>query len=303
MHRVTSRHNPRLAEAVGLLSSSRDRRKSGRCVLEGVHLIEVYLDRIGVPETLIVAEESFDEPPFRALAARVPEDAVITVPAAIFGEISTQPAAVGALAVIVTPTPALPKPAGFHLLLEDVQDPGNVGAMLRTAAAAGVEQVLLSKHCAFAWSPKVLRAGQGAHFLTAIVEDVDLVAWARAFRPGGRVVATVARRWRRPLRDGTPGTGRHRDRQRGRGPVRAVAGRSRCPDHHSHAGGCGVAQCRGGRGRRAVRVRAPAAGRAPGINCGPPEKRTHRPRDSRPASYDARERASSIALQCPCPSA
>src|SRR5207249_5429846 len=52
----------------------------------------------------------------------------------------------------------------FCLLLEDVQDPGNVGSMLRSAAAAGVAQVFLSPGCAFAWSPKVLRAGQGAHF-------------------------------------------------------------------------------------------------------------------------------------------
>ena len=94
--------------------------------------------------------------------------------------------------MVTTPAPALPPPAGFHLLLEDVQDPGNVGAMLRTAAAAGVEQVLLSKHCAFAWAPKVLRAAQGAHFLTTIVEDVDLGSWARAFRRSGRVFATVA---------------------------------------------------------------------------------------------------------------
>ena len=74
-----------------------------------------------------------------------------------------------------------------------MQDPGNVGTILRTAAAAGVDQVLLSKHCAFAWSPKVLRAGQGAHFLTTIVEDVDLLAWAAAFRARrGFVAATVA---------------------------------------------------------------------------------------------------------------
>ena len=59
MHRVTSRHNPRLAEAAGLLSSSRERRKAGRCVLEGVHLIEAYLDSVGSPETLIVVEERF----------------------------------------------------------------------------------------------------------------------------------------------------------------------------------------------------------------------------------------------------
>ncbi|MET0441218.1 MAG: RNA methyltransferase, partial [Casimicrobiaceae bacterium] len=78
----------------------------------------------------------------------------------------------------------------FTLLLEDLQDPGNVGTVLRTSAAAGVDQVLLSKHCAFAWSPKVLRAAQGAHFLTTVAEDTDLTAWATQFRAaGGRVVA------------------------------------------------------------------------------------------------------------------
>jgi RNA methyltransferase, TrmH family len=61
---------------------------------------------------------------------------------------------------------------------------------LRTAAAAGVEQVLLSAQCAFAWSPKVLRAGQGAHFHLQIFEDIDLVEWARAYR--GTLVAAVA---------------------------------------------------------------------------------------------------------------
>jgi RNA methyltransferase, TrmH family len=194
MPRITSRQNPRLADAASLLQSSRDRRKSGRCVLEGEHLIGVYLDRIGAPEALVVVDDRLEDPAIRALVERVPERDVLVVPAAIFAEVSMLPTAIGALAVVATPAPLLPLPAAFHLLLEDVQDPGNVGAMLRTAAAAGVEQVLLSKHCAFAWSPKVLRAGQGAHFLTTIVEDVDLVEWTRTFRAKGRVFAAVAAR-------------------------------------------------------------------------------------------------------------
>jgi len=192
MLRVTSRQNPRLVEAAALISSSRDRRKAGRCVLEGEHLIEVYLDRVGLPVTLIVVEDRQSDPRLQVLVARVPERDVICVSETLFGEVSTLPAAVGVLAVVNTPASTLPPPAGFHLLLDDVQDPGNVGTILRTAAAAGVEQVLLSKHCAFAWSPKVLRAGQGAHFLTTIVEDVDLVAWSHAFQACGHVVATVA---------------------------------------------------------------------------------------------------------------
>jgi TrmH family RNA methyltransferase len=65
--------------------------------------------------------------------------------------------------------------------------------MLRSAAAAGVGQVLLSKRCVFAWSPKVLRAGQGAHFHLDLHEDVDLAAWAAAYvQDGGDVLAMVA---------------------------------------------------------------------------------------------------------------
>ena len=197
MQRVSSRNNPRVKEAARLIASSRDRRKTGKCVLEGEHLIAVYLDRVSAPESLLVVEEMLGEPRIAALWSRMPAHDVLALPAALFAEVSTLPVAIGAVAVVPTPAPSLPPPARFHLLLDDLQDPGNVGTMLRTAAAAGVEQVLLSRHCAFAWSPKALRAGQGAHFLTTIVEDVDLAGWASAFRAGGgHVAAAVARNGR-----------------------------------------------------------------------------------------------------------
>lgn len=196
MMRATSRHNPRLREAARLIASSRDRRKAGRCVLEGDHLLEVYLARIGMPEFIVVVEELQESAPLAPLVARLPGADVVAVPAALFAEALGVPAALGVVAIIPTPVPE-PVPSAsrrLHLMLDDLQDPGNVGTLLRTAAAAGVDQVLLSKHCAFAWSPKVLRAGQGAHFLTTIREDVDLPQWAGAFRAqGGHVVATVPR--------------------------------------------------------------------------------------------------------------
>ena len=192
MQRVTSRQNPRLREAARLVASARDRRKAGRCVLEGEHLAAVYRNRYGAPETLIVTEEALERPGVRALAERDAARALV-VPAALFAELATLPAGVGVLAVVPTPPPRAAGPADFCLLLDDVQDPGNVGSMLRSAAAAGVAQVLLSRHCAFAWSPKVLRAGQGAHFHLDLHEDVDLPAWAAAYRSaGGSVVAMVA---------------------------------------------------------------------------------------------------------------
>ena len=205
MQRVTSRQNPRLREASRLIASARDRRKAGRCVLEGEHIVGVYWDRFGAPETLIVTEEALTRNAVHALAAREPARTLV-VPTALFAELATLPAGVGVLAVVPTPRSAPSAPADFCLLLDDVQDPGNVGSMLRSAAAAGVEQVLLSRHCAFAWSPKVLRAGQGAHFLLDIVEDVDLAAWAAAICAGGRRCARVGRSGRRePLCDGLTG--------------------------------------------------------------------------------------------------
>ncbi len=83
----------------------------------------------------------------------------------------------------------MPAPPFDCLLLEEIQDAGNLGSILRTAAAAGVREVHLSRGSAFAWSPRVLRAGQGAHFSLAIREGAALAEVAAAFR--GSVVATA----------------------------------------------------------------------------------------------------------------
>ena len=197
MQRIVSPHNPRLREALGLIASSRERRKTGRCVLEGVHLLEVFERRSGAPETVIVADEALANDEVRALLARVPPSRVLVVPARLLAEHTSLPPEADILAVVPTPVGHPAATAPLSLLLDDVQDPGNVGAMLRTAAAAGVDQVLLSRDCAFAWSPKVLRAGQGAHFLTTVAEDVDLPSWVSAFRArGGRALATLPREGR-----------------------------------------------------------------------------------------------------------
>ena len=190
MPRVTSRDNPRLAEAIRLIASSRDRRKSGRCVLEGEHLVSVYVARIGLPETLVILEDAVERPAVQALLAAVAPARALIVADTVWRELAQIPPGVGVLAVIAAPESIPQPPAAFCLLLEDVQDPGNVGSILRTAAAAAVEQVLLSPSCAFAWSPKVLRAAQGAHFHLSITEGADLVGWARRY--DGTVAATVA---------------------------------------------------------------------------------------------------------------
>jgi RNA methyltransferase, TrmH family len=77
------------------------------------------------------------------------------------------------------------------LALDAVQDPGNVGTLIRTAAAAGCSQVWLSPGCAFAWSVKTLRASQGAHFHIDVLDDVDLISALAAFN--GERWATLPR--------------------------------------------------------------------------------------------------------------
>jgi len=192
MQHITSRHNPRLKEAARLIASSRDRRKAGKCVLEGEHLVSVYAQRHGAPESIVVTDEALTRPAVNALALRYGERVLVVTPK-LLAELAVLPAGVGVLAVVPALHPVPGPGADFCLLLDDIQDPGNVGSMLRSAAAAGVKQVWMSKHCAFAWSPKVLRAGQGAHFLLDIHEDTDLVSWAVAYRSrGGDVIALVA---------------------------------------------------------------------------------------------------------------
>jgi len=141
---------------------------------------------------IVVTDEALALPGVRALATRHSDRALVVSPR-LLSELAVLPAGVGILAVVPALRPEPAPAADFCVLLDDIQDPGNAGSMLRSAAAAGVAQVWMSKRCAFAWSPKVLRAGQGAHFCLDIFEDVDLAAWAADYRArGGEVVAAVA---------------------------------------------------------------------------------------------------------------
>jgi len=189
MPRVSSRDNPRLKAVAQLIASSRERRKEGRCVLEGENLVAAYYRRYGAPEILVVCEDALERPDIEALASQAPPQDTLLVSTQRWAEVSQVAPALGVLAVVSAPVPRLEKAADFCLLLEAIQDPGNLGSILRSAAAAGVAQVFLSVGCAFAWSPKVLRAGQGGHFHLDIFENVDLVAWARRYQ--GNLVAAV----------------------------------------------------------------------------------------------------------------
>ena len=175
-----------------LCQSGRERRKQGKCVLEGEHAIRAFIERFGNPEQVIVdAEVEAANADIAALLETVDQSRIVVADPKLFGELTQTAAPSGILAVATTPRPSTTKPGRFNIVLEDIQDPGNVGTILRIAAAAGASHVFLTAGCAFAWSPKVLRAAQGAHFYVDIVEDADLQRLAGSFE--GKVIAASPR--------------------------------------------------------------------------------------------------------------
>lgn len=178
--RIASRDNEFFRAWLDLAEKRQARRERGQTLLDGEHLVEEALRAGLAPRHLIVNEEMPGAEPWLNRLAGVP---ATLLSAALFKKLSPVASPTGLLAVIDLPKPATSADTRFAMLLEDVQDPGNLGSLLRTAAAAGVEAVHLSRGCAEAWSPKALRGGQGGHFRLRIHEGVDLAELARSF-PG-----------------------------------------------------------------------------------------------------------------------
>jgi len=150
---LRSRDNPKVKRWVRLASDGRFRKKEGRALVEGPHLVEAARDRI---KTLIVAEGEF-----------APANAMV-LSRSVFDAVVDSDTPQGIAAEVEIPE-AVPQP-GDSVYLEGIQDAGNVGTILRSAAAFGIRTVFLDRKCADPWSPKVLRAGAGAHFQVSLVE-------------------------------------------------------------------------------------------------------------------------------------
>ncbi len=170
---ITSRDNPLFKSLRKLAESSRERRKLGKTLLDGEHLIAAYAASGKFPESIILSEGSERTAVISGLLSQRTDISVTEFSPALFSEISPVKTPSGILALISIPS-SQHGSQQFCVLLEDIQDPGNLGAILRSAAAAGVQTIYLSKHCADVWSPKVLRAGMGAHFVLSIQENADL---------------------------------------------------------------------------------------------------------------------------------
>lgn len=184
MKTIHSRDNAFARHLIALAHSSRERKKSGHTVLDGAHLVDAFMASGRVPLAVVIRESAVDNADALRLIKKI---AGQNVDANILADVLVDeasaldsPAAI--MAIVDTPAAQpIPADADAVIVLDNVQDPGNVGTILRSAAAFGVRHVLLGQGSAFAWSPKVLRAGQGAHFAINIVEGGDVVGFLKTF--------------------------------------------------------------------------------------------------------------------------
>ncbi len=186
---ITSADNPRFRALLKLAQSSRERRTAGLSLLDGIHLVAAYAEHVGVAREIVLSHGGAENVEVTQLLARLTVDNALMLSDTLFRQLSSVATPTGIIAVVPTPRVAMPQVLeGASVWLEDIQDPGNVGSILRSAAAAGIPTVCLSRHSVHAWSPRVLRAGMGAHFALRVIEGVDLAVLAQGY--AGRIIAT-----------------------------------------------------------------------------------------------------------------
>jgi len=168
---ITSRDNPLLKRLRVLAQDNAAYRKQGQVWLEGDHLCRALLARGHRPVTAIFSETFWRQAPHDLRDAA---DHIVTVPDALMAGISGLESPAGVGFVWDLPKAVALQSGAAAVVLDRLQDAGNVGSILRSAAAMGFAQVLALKGTAALWSPKVLRAGMGAHFGLHLVEGLSV---------------------------------------------------------------------------------------------------------------------------------
>jgi TrmH family RNA methyltransferase len=172
---IASSANPRYKRIRALIQSARERRREGASVLEGIHLVQSWLAHASAGQAavheLVVAQRGLHAGEIEAIVRRAGITPLV-MQDRLFDSLGTMPSPVPVIAVVTTPDPPLPaRLVEDTVVLDRIQDPGNVGAILRSAAAAGIDRVVTTPQTAWCWSPKVLRAAMGGHFALSIHES------------------------------------------------------------------------------------------------------------------------------------
>ena len=171
---ITSDKNTTVKLVKALLAQARQRKKQGQTVIEGVHLIDAALRSDYPFVQILLSESARSHPEVQQILTRLPTyTPILTLSDALYESIRSLGTGIDIMAVIKIPTPSLSMIDEDCLILNDVQDSGNVGTLLRTAAAIGIRHILCTSATAQAWSPKTLRAGMGAQFALSICEGLS----------------------------------------------------------------------------------------------------------------------------------
>jgi RNA methyltransferase, TrmH family len=167
---VSARDNPLLVRLRRLQHGGTAYRKAGEVWIEGEHLCSAARACSHEPMQALISASAYARPALRELAHAAPR--VARVSDALFASISQLPSPAGIGFVLALPAAPPLQADAASIVLDRVQDAGNVGSMLRSASALGFKQVLALEGTAGLWSPKVLRAGMGAHFALNLIEGL-----------------------------------------------------------------------------------------------------------------------------------
>lgn len=177
---ITSPHNPKVKLARALLTQAKARRQEQRIVLEGVRLIQDVFDQ-GYRPDYVLHRPDFADDLLRDLHAA--DIACLPLEQRIFDDLSDTEQSQGVLAVLPMPQIHLPPTATLLLGVDGLRDAGNLGTILRTAAAAGVDGVIVLPETVDPFNPKALRSGMGAHFRLPIL-SLDWPSFGKDFASG-----------------------------------------------------------------------------------------------------------------------
>lgn len=175
---ITSSNNILFKQIKLLTNNIQARSKFNYTVLDGIHLAQIYLQpQLLLPvKYCVVAQSAIKHHEIvQILACTAIKNCCVCLSDILYRALSQVKHGIGLLLII--PIPKYHKPSilkNSTVLLNNLQDPGNLGSIFRSAVAAGIKQVFCSKNTTAAWSPKVLRAGMGAHFFLKIIENADL---------------------------------------------------------------------------------------------------------------------------------
>lgn len=172
---ITSKDNPLIKTAHALLTDPKKRKKLGQTVIEGTHLLDAYLKAEKMPISVIISESGLNNDEIQSLIKKFNKNPII-ISDTLYKNIRTLGTSLPIMAIIDIPHLSLSNITSDCLIINGVQDTGNLGTLLRTASATDFKTVICTPNTAHAYHPKTLRASMGANFSLAIYENISVDA-------------------------------------------------------------------------------------------------------------------------------